>query len=339
MDTGRRPDEICALRWDCLDYDEDQLPVLVYDNHKNARLGRRLPIAQGTADLIIEQKRRVRARFPDTALAELSLLPAATANPHGRRAITESQLGSRHRAWIDSLPPLLRADGTEYDKARVVPYAYRHSYAQRHADSGVPIDVLGSLMNHVSLNTTKHYYRVGNDRRRDAVDRVAQMQFDRHGNRIWRHAQQLFESERARRAIGQVAVPFGVCAEPSNVKAGGQACPFRFRCAGCEHFRTDVSYLPDLQAYLDDLLRNRERLLAASDIDEWARAEAMPSTEEISRIRRLISRITAGLDELTTAEREQLDHAITIVRRHRGVMLGMPRIRQALPDLRPERTA
>jgi hypothetical protein len=248
-------------------------------------------------------------------------------------------LGARHRAWIDSLPPLLRADGTEYDKTRIVPYAYRHSYAQRHADSGVPIDVLGSLLNHVSLDTTKTYYRVGNTRRREAVDRVAEMQFDRHGNRVWRHAQQLLESERVRRAIGEVAVPFGVCAEPSNVKAGGQSCPFRFRCAGCDHFRTDVSYLPDLQAYLDDLLRNRERLLAASDIDEWARTEAMPSTDEIRRIRRLIARITTGLDELTAAEREQVEQAVTVVRRHRTVMLGMPRIRQALPDLRPERTA
>ena len=90
------------------------------------------------------------------------------------------------------------------------------------------------------------------------------MQFDRHGNRIWRQAQALLDSEHARRAVGEVAVPFGVCAEPSNVKAGGDACPFRFRCAGCDHFRTDVSYLPDLTAYLDDLLRTRERLAAAS---------------------------------------------------------------------------
>ncbi|MGI8307009.1 tyrosine-type recombinase/integrase [Saccharopolyspora hattusasensis] len=339
MDTGRRPDEICALPWDCLEYDEDRLPVLVYDNHKNARIGRRLPIAQATADLISEQKDHVRTRFPDTMLAELKLLPAAYANPHGRRAITENQLGARHRAWIDSLPSLLRTDGTEYDKARIVPYAYRHSYAQRHADAGVPIDVLGSLLNHVSLNTTKGYYRVGGARRREAVDRVATMQFDRHGNRIWRQAQQLLDSERARRAIGEVAVPFGICAEPSNVKAGGQSCPFRFRCAGCDHFRTDVSYLPDLQAYLDDLLRNRERVLAASDIDDWARAEAMPSDDEIGRIRRLIARITTGLDELTATEREHLEQAVTVVRRHRAVMLGMPRIRQALPDLRPERTA
>jgi hypothetical protein len=153
-------------------------------------------------------------------------------------------------------------------------------------------------------------------------------------------AKALLDSEHARRAVGEVVVPFGVCAEPSNVKAGGHACPYRFRCVGCDHFRTDASYLPDLHTYLDDLLRNRERLLAAStDIDDWARTEATPSHEEITRIRRLITRITTDLSELTAEEREHVQQAITIVRRHRTVMLATPRIRQALLDIHPERIA
>jgi hypothetical protein len=176
-------------------------------------------------------------------------------------------------------------------------------------------------------------------RRRDAVDKVASLQFDRRGNRIWRDAKTLLDSELARRAIGEVAVPYGTCSEPSNVRAGGNSCPYRFRCAGCGHFRTDVSYLPDLHAYLDDLLRNRERVLAAAEIDQWARAEAVPSSEEITTIRSLITRIEAGLEDLTADEREQVGQAVALVRRHRTVTLGMPRMRQALPDIRPERTA
>lgn len=105
-----------------------------------------------------------------------------------------------------------------------------------------------------------------------------------------------------------------------------------------DHFRTDVSYLPDLHAYLDDLLRTRERLLATTELDHWARAEAMPSDDEIRRIRRLIARIEAGLDELTAEQREQIEHAVTVMHRHRSTMLGMPRTHQTLPDLRPERT-
>ncbi len=340
IDTGRRPDEICALAWDCLEYDEPgHLPVLVYFNHKSARLGRRLPVAQATADLAVAQKTRVRQQFPGTPLSELKLFPAAYANPHGRRAITEGHFGQRHRSWVGGLPPLLRADGTEFDKERVVPYAYRHTYAQRHADAGVPVDVLSTLMDHRSLDTTRGYYSVGEPRRRQAVDRVTALQFDRHGNRLWRGAKALLDSEHARRAVGEVAVPFGTCSEPSNVQAGGNACPFRFRCTGCDHFRTDVSYLPDLHAYLDDLLRNRERVLAAADVDQWARAEAVPSQEEISRIRQLIARVENGLEDLTAAEREQTSQAVDIVRRHRTVALGMPRLRQALPDIRPERSA
>src|ERR1039457_3720497 len=101
---------------------------------------------------------------------------------------------------------------------------------------------------------------VGEERRRDAVDKVTAMQFDRHGNRIWRDARALLDDEHARYAVGSVAVPYGTCTEPSNVAAGGNDCPVRFRCAGCDHFRTDVSYLPDLTAYLDDLLRTRAPL-------------------------------------------------------------------------------
>ena len=100
-----------------------------------------------------------------------------------------------------------------------------------------------------------------------------------------------------------------------------------------------MSCLPGLQARLDDLLRSRERLLAAAELDEWARTDAMPPEEEISRIRRLITRIKTGPDELTTAERDQVEQAVAVVRRHRAVMLGMPRIRQILPAIHPGRTA
>ena len=337
IDTGRRPEEICTLGFDCLDRDSDGAPVLVYDNHKAARLGRRLPVSEATAQLVTAQQAWTRARFPRTPAGELRLLPTVLANPDGRKGIRTESLSERHRTWVDGLPPLLRADGSEYDKAKITLYAYRHTYAQRHADAGVPVDVLRELMDHRLLDATRQYYRVGETRRRQAVDRVAVMQFDRHGNRTWQQARALLDSEHARRAVGEVAVPFGVCSEPSNVKAGGGSCPFRFR-----RLRPlpDVSYLPDLTAYLDDLLRTRERLLAAATgLDEWARADALPSEEEITRIRRLITRIKEGLGELTAAEREQIAQAVAVIRRHRAVMLGMPRIRQILPSMRAERTA
>jgi hypothetical protein len=105
------------------------------------------------------------------------------------------------------------------------------------------------------------------------------------------------DSERARMRVGQIAVPYGVCTEPSNVQAGGGACPFRFRCLGCGHFRTDVSYLPELKARLDRLLADRERVLAATELEDWARHEATPSDTEIEKTRALVRRVEAHVDD------------------------------------------
>ena len=162
------------------------------------------------------------------------------------------------------------------------------------------------------------------------------MQFDRHGNRIWRDARALLDDEHARYAVGSVAVPYGTCTEPSNVAAGGNACPVRFRCAGCDHFRTDVSYLPDLTAYLDDLLRTRERLAAAAGIDTWARDQAAPADQEITVIRQLISRIKGDISGLSPDDRARINEAVAVVRKHRAVSIGMPRLRPAAQSLTPE---
>ncbi|MEU7864630.1 tyrosine-type recombinase/integrase [Nonomuraea sp. NPDC049141] len=333
IDTGRRPEDILDLPLDCLQRDKDGAAVLVYDNSKADRLGRRLPIGEAIATVITGQQARVRARFPAIPVGNLKLLPAPRANQDGRKAITIAMLDDRHREWVTRLGPLRTRDGTEVDAARLVPYAYRHTYAQRHADAGVPIDVLAELLDHRNLNVTRCYYRVGEERRREAVDKVTAMSFDRNGNRLWRDAQALLESEHARYAVGETAVPYGTCTEPSNVRAGGGACPVRFRCAGCDHFRTNVSFLPNLTAYLDDLLRTRERLAPTMDgVDEWARADATPTEEEITRIRRLINRVKGDLTELSAAERAQVDEAISVVRKHRAVNLGMPSVRVHPPQ-------
>ncbi|WP_371663023.1 hypothetical protein [Streptomyces sp. NBC_00280] len=49
-------------------------------------------------------------------------------------------------------------------------------------------------------------------------------------------------------------------------------------------------------------------------------------------------RVRYDLDELTDEDRAQIREAVALVRRSLGVSMGMPRVRQPLPDLRPERT-
>jgi integrase len=343
MDTGRRPDEICKLPLDCLAQDPDGKHVLVYTNFKNNR-ERRLPIASVTAGLITRQQAVVREQFPDTPSGKLKLLPGLKTNPYGRKGISAGWLGDLHREWVDALPAMhttaaVAIDGKtvtvtrEFDKSRIFLYAYRHTYAQRHADAGVGIEVLCELMDHENIDTTRAYFQVGHERRRAAVDKVALMAFDRHGNRTWRETEQILESERLRQGLGQVAVPYGACSEPTNVQAGGGACPIRFRCLGCEHFDSNVSYLPDLEGYLADLLRNRERIASMTTADAWAKREAMPSEEEISRVRHLIRKIKSELESLTEEEQAEIREAVALVRRSRQVNLGMPRLH---PDHRTQ---
>ncbi|WP_031487968.1 hypothetical protein, partial [Streptomyces bicolor] len=101
-----------------------------------------------------------------------------------------------------------------------------------------------------------------------------------------------------------------------------------------------MSYLPDLEAYLADLLRNRERLAAFATADDWAKSEAMPSDQEIIRLRRLIKRVREDLDSLKEEDRAEIQQAVSIIRRSwQTVSLGMPRVGQPLPDFRLERPA
>jgi hypothetical protein len=139
MDTGRRPGEIASLWLDCLETDPDGKPVLVYDNHKGNREGRRLPVAAGTAAIITRQQERVRARFPGTPDSQLRLLPSGNRNPAGRRHLSDKWMSDCHRAWADSLPEVavpaaVDVDGKlvtrmlPFSKDKIFPYAYRHTY-------------------------------------------------------------------------------------------------------------------------------------------------------------------------------------------------------------------
>ncbi|MFF9809344.1 hypothetical protein ACF1G5_30225 [Streptomyces coeruleorubidus] len=68
-------------------------------------------------------------------------------------------------------------------------------------------------------------------------------------------------------------------------------------------------------------------------------AAPFPAGRADDRVRRLIQRVKSDLDDLTPEERTQIEQAVSLVRRSRTVLLGMPRVGQPLPDVRPPRTA
>ncbi|MGH9262063.1 MAG: site-specific integrase, partial [Acidimicrobiales bacterium] len=290
LEVGRRPSELCGLAFDCLAYDQrvdeatgrsEMVPVLVHDMGKVNTFGCRLPIHSHTAQLISQQQAAVRGRFPDTPESELVLFPALQRHKNGRRPIGANTWASELRTWADQLDLFeawldgeggvhLQRDATgepiAFDPTRIVPYALRHTYAQRHVDAGTPVEVLKELMHHDKMDTTSGYYRITSTRKRDAIARVLPLQVNASGARL-DIVDEVGPSDLSRYALSQIAVPMGSCTEPSNVRARGGACDFRYKCFGCAHFRTDPSYLPELRAYADDLRREREAMLAVGAAD------------------------------------------------------------------------
>jgi hypothetical protein len=127
------------------------------------------------------------------------------------------------------------------------------------------------------------------------------------------------DAERIVRDIGRIPVPLGHCTEPHNVKALGSACPFSQQCLGCVHYRTDPSYLPDLYAYLEQLLDARERLHSAvPQLREWAREKAVPNDAEIRAVRNLIRANEDVLSELEDNERRKLEELFAVLRATRA---------------------
>lgn len=325
--VGRRTGELCTLRLQCLAFEEipdesGQLryaPVLVHDMPKVGVIGYRLPIEKETADIIGAQQARVTARYPDSDPSTLALFPAPVMNPRGTKGMNVSTFDLHFRTWIDALGELNGEDGGPYDRSRITIYSFRHSFAQRHADSGTPIEVLAELMGHTRLTSTQGYYRVTEKRKRKAVDLLASLQVDRDGTRTRPLVEALLDTEANREAIGQVAVPFGICTEPTNVKAHGQVCPFRHQCFGCTYFRSDPSFLPELRGHLTRLLADRERLRAAMpELEDWARKAAVPSAEEIASLRRIIDRCDSLVAGLPDNERAELNEAVVALRRVRA---------------------
>ncbi len=115
---------------------------------------------------------------------------------------------------------------------------------------------------------------------------------------------------------------------PTSKQAGRPA--LQVHLPGCGHFRSDLSYLPELKSYLQQLLADRERVQAATDLQDSAKAQLTPREEEITLLRELTRRIEADLDDLTEHDQALIHNAVTVIRKTRQLVnLGTPGVRPA----------
>lgn len=224
------------------------------------------------------------------------------------------------RNWVDELIPDLVDDRLDedgaplaYDRTQVVPYGFRHAYAQRHADAGTRPDVLRELMDHRSLDVTMGYYKVSLTRKQEAVRTVAALAVDRHGTAHGFSDPLAYEVE-------SVGVPYGGCTEPSNVKAGGGHCRIRFQCAGCDFYRPDPSYLPALEQQIADLRADKEAALAMEAAD-WVVCNL---DDQIRAYSKSADEMRRKLDALPAEERAAVESASRELRKARSAAAFIP---------------
>lgn len=311
-DTGRRPGEVVSLRTGCIEVISGQ-HNLIYDNHKAGRMRRRLPITSGTAGIILSwQQHRARLRVPP-ALAEWLFPSPLLRARQSRGHVTPACVARMFKVWVAQIgtldSELPGPDGipTPFEPSLITPYALRHSYAQRHADAGVPVDVLKELMDHTAVATTMGYYQISLKRKQQAIRSVGPLATDAAGRPAPFASPTAYER-------ASVAVPFGNCTEPSNVTAGGGACPIRFQCAGCGFYRPDPSYLPALEQHIASLRTDRETAIAIG-----AAGYVLASlTAEIDAFAAVADTMRRKLSELDPAQRAEVEDASRILRRARA---------------------
>ncbi|MGW7283020.1 tyrosine-type recombinase/integrase [Streptomyces sp. NPDC054844] len=321
-DTGRRPYEIAELRTKCLEHVDGEW-LLIWDNRKGRRLNRRLELEHDTVETV-RTWLEVRDTLDLPTGSEGFLFPPAGENGKIRHLGPE-QIAAMIRKWADSVPVLLseefdrNGDRVPFDRSLIYPYAFRHSFCQRYADAGVRIEVLRDLMDHKSMQTTQRYYRISHKRKREAVNVMRLHTVDRKGKSAPMASATAYEAR-------SVAVPFGNCTEPSNVKAGGKACPIRFQCAACPFYRPDPSYLPVIEDHIRSLKADKE-MAVMMEADEFV---VRNLDDQITAFRGTVDTLRKLVEAMGQEERDEVEQASTVLRKvraaqgHGSVSLGMP---------------
>ncbi|WP_349239707.1 hypothetical protein [Streptomyces sp. CC208A] len=208
---------------------------------------------------------------------------------------------------LDSDVPGEDGEPLPFDRSRIFPYAFRSSFAQRHADAGTDIDVLMDLMDHRSPDVTMTYYKVTMERKRSAVATLRLQSVDRAGHPAPFSSNLSYESK-------SVAVPYGNCIEPSNVKAGGKKCAIRFQCAGCGFYRPDPSYLPAIEDHIRALKADRE-MAEAMDADAFVIRNL---NDQIEAFQGVIERMNARMTDLPKELQAEVEEASRVLRKVRA---------------------
>ncbi|WP_049822812.1 site-specific integrase [Arthrobacter sp. H41] len=307
-DLGRRPTEVLALQRDALHHSDDRQPFIRYDAPKTGDYGLELPIHTSTATIIKDWTARINTVTDIHPHAAQYLFPSLCGfGPAAKSHISPTGFHTHYWRWIDrikELPEYVNGpEGTAryFDRSKLNLYAWHHTYAQRLSDNNTPPDVIKDLMNHKRFETSAGYIQMNRKRKEEAIRIVSTTTVNRDGTAS-------APGEYTAYLRSSVATPLGLCTEPSNVKAGGQACPARSKCGGCSYFRANISHLPVIDSHIVALTADLE--LAAPLAEDWI---LQGINAEIASYKRIRTLLTQAKNTLTTEQQAEIDQATDLL--------------------------
>lgn len=247
--SGLRSGDALNLPFDCVVEDDDGHPYIHYWNHKMRREAY-VPIDSDTRSEIDLQQGRVRHAYPEVhaqlmaksqerryPVKGLRLFPAPTRNSDGSRPVGTSAYNGSLGAWVASagITDLLGRP------VRITSHQWRHTYATSLVNSGVPLEHVRHLLDHVTMDMTQHYARLHDDTVRrawesarrlgESVSDAAELEYVEADDPL------LADAQWANRA--RTALPNGQCGLPRQ-----QTCPHSNKCLSCPVFVTTAEDLP-----------------------------------------------------------------------------------------------
>ncbi|MFL0388165.1 site-specific integrase [Curtobacterium sp. MCLR17_007] len=239
---GRRTSETVRLKEECISYDSAGQAYLEWDRVKPPfGRGTRLPIHKDVHDAI-RQWQEIKIEH---GIESQWLFPTDRGRKDAPRsaAFLNARIDELVAVVLDEAPFMEEVEGADgnyirFDLTTIDAYAFRHAFAQRHADAtdreGRPTctpEELQEWMGHKSFKTTMNYFLITSRRKRHAMSSLPSRRLNWSGEAV--------TVDRERDGFTKLAVSLGSCTEPANVAAGGAACAMDHVCESCPFFLVD----------------------------------------------------------------------------------------------------
>ncbi len=183
LETGMRINEVCGLEWSDIDFKKKEIHVsgtLHYERgsgrwkdtpktRTSDRIIPMLPDVEAILKSCSSQQKRNRLKLGAKYKTEPGLEHIVLTYPEGGAFWDEGI-----RKDIQKIVDRINADGIEF--APIHPHTFRHTFATRAAESGMPMQVLKTILGHSSLAMTADLYsHVLPDTKQDEMQKIANM--------------------------------------------------------------------------------------------------------------------------------------------------------------------